>query len=199
MNLIKKNNNTKSLLIKNIIIYLIIILCIFYFFILPTASDIKDIRDNIIEKKIDKEKIINREKNISILSNKLKKIEPKIEKINNIFINQSRRREFIGTLEEVAIKSNVNNPIITPLDNQKEQGAYQEIPLTISAEGTYDNIIHYLLELEKMNYYINIQSLEIISSSKNINSQKSSLIPGIDKIKQNTITIKILANTYWEK
>lgn len=200
MNLINRNktNSQKNKIIGNIFVYLLIIFSIIYFIIIPTTKDIKKIRDVIISQKIEKERVLNREKNISNLSIKIKKIEPMIEKLDNVFIDESKRREFISTLENIAQKSNVTNTSISPQNNKETTGIYETIPLTISATGKFDDIMKYLKELEKINYYINIQSFDITTTNNYIQNQKNSIMPDLNKSLDPDLTIKINADTYWE-
>lgn len=200
MNLINRNktNSQKNKIIGNIFVYLLIIFSIIYFIIIPTTKDIKEIRDVIISQKIEKERVLNREKNISNLSIKIKKIEPMIEKLDNVFIDESKRREFISTLENIAQKSNVTNTSISPQNNKETTGIYETIPLTISATGKFDDIMKYLKELEKINYYINIQSFDITTTNNYIQNQKNSIMPDLNKSLDPDLTIKINADTYWE-
>ena len=85
---------------------------IFYFIILPTINDIKTLKADITAEKVNMEIKINRGKNMSKLSEKVKKIEPQMEKFSQIFINQTRELEFITSLEGIA----KNNRVIQELD-----------------------------------------------------------------------------------
>lgn len=179
------------------IICLLIIIGVAYLIIWPTLNDIKQLRANIITQKIDLEKKIVREKNMNILSEKLKKIEPQLKKFNQIFINQNRELEFITTIEGIAGKNQITQKInLNPASAQNEQ-IYKKIPLTLDAQGKFQNLMKYLTNLETLNYYINIKSLEI-TAGQNVGAVFQRTKTNNAKQSTDNINIKILADTHWK-
>ena len=193
-----KNINVKNKIIVNLVTFFLISSIIICLIIIPTINNIKELRVNIVTQKIDLEKKIAKEKNMNILSEKLNKIEPQLEKFDKIFINQNRELEFITTLEEVANNNHVRQKIsLDPLLGQSEQ-IYKKIPLGLNIQGKFYNLVKYLTNLETLNYYINIKSLEITTAP----SAGSALLPAkYDNIKEEqrgNINLVILADTYWK-
>lgn len=193
-----KNINVKNKIIVNLVTFFLISSIIICLIIIPTINNIKELRVNIVTQKIDLEKKIAKEKNMNILSEKLNTIEPQLEKFEKIFISQNRELEFITTLEEIANNNYVRQKInLDPLLGQSEQ-IYKKIPLNLNIQGKFYNLVKYLTDLEALNYYINIKSLEITTAP----SAGSALLPAkYDNIKEEqsgNINLVILADTYWK-
>lgn len=195
-NNILKINLTKKIFISFFSL-LLFILFILYFIILPTIKTIKTIGDEIQAQRVDLEKKYIRGQNLKQLSENLKKIEPQLAKLDQIFINQNRELEFITTLEHVASENNIIQKInlgsLQPLSGQ----IYQKMPLQLSTQGNFMRQINYLATLEALNYYININSLELLSSPAQVvpivQSQEN-----MQDINQSNINMIISADTYWK-
>lgn len=187
------NFNFKQKIVYITIASLALFLLIMYMIILPTVEDIKTLRADIIDQKIDLEKKLSKEKNISILIDKLETIEPQIDKLKSIYINKNRELEFITTLEGIADLHKVSQKIVLSPDNATKEMNYQKIPLSINTEGTYQNLIGYLKELESVGYYINILTLKITNSggasSRNQRGETN---------RNNNLILQISADTFWK-
>ena len=166
---------------------------IIYFVLLPAINDIKKLRAEIINQKVDLEKKLSQEKNMTKLSDKIKKIEPQIDILENIYINKNRQLEFITVLEGIADKQQVAQKIVLNPENETKELNYYKTPLSIVVQGTYNNLINYLINLENINYYINIYSLSLNSSGQ---SGRTSHPPG-GEAEQNLV-LRISAYTYWK-
>lgn len=191
--------DTKRKTFSSLGVYLALAFGIYYFVIIKTANDIKTLRDDIITQKINIEKNIAREKNMSELSDEVKKIEPQIDKFSQIFINQNRELEFITQLESIANKNNVKQSLnLAPFDpsSNENKNFYAKIPISIEASGAFEDIINYIAEIEYLKYYININKIDINSSYAK-NTQKINLGIPDTQITKN-LTISISATTYWK-
>lgn len=185
MNLNKPNKTDfkrKSLIL--IIVYLVLTTVVFYFLVNPAIEDVKSLRLEILSKKIDIEKNINKEINKSELGAKLRKIEADIEKFNKIFINKDRDLEFITTLEGIADENNISQYISINTSTYNNENAYNIIPITLNATGNFENSMEYLKKLETSMYYIKITSLSL---------EKLEAADSQSKVKLN-----IGADTYWK-
>lgn len=192
--------NTKQKTFLSLGAYLLLALAIYYFVVAKTTGDIKKLRGDIITEKINIEKNIAREKNMSELSDIVKKIEPQMEKFSQIFINQNRELEFITQLENIANKNNIKQTLnLTPFNPSinEDKNFYTKIPISIEANGTFNGLINYISEIEYLKYYININKIDINSSFSAKNTPKITLDSlGANSNKNFTITIN--ATTYWK-
>lgn len=159
---------------------------IFYFIITPTQKKIKNLKNEILIQKINFEKNLEEVRNSNKINEQFSKITPDLEKLENTSINKNNKLEFITTIENIAHKNNLIQKIdLTPAGNIK---IFEKTKLSLTLSGEYMNFIKYLSDINKLDYYINIQSIEIskISSPKTMEQQKES-----------NLHIKINADTYW--
>ncbi len=200
------NNNLKKIHIKQKIAFLILgtvlwIAGVIILIIIPQINSINDLGERIKNHKIyleaQYENKINEQKN----KKKLEIIEKEIKKIDQMFISQNRELEFITTLEEIASRHNIEQKISLEDNNQKEKNhkSYKKNRLQLTSQGTFSDLLNYLMDIESLNYYINIQSIEFVSEN---DENKNRYIPAIiqqENINNNNqIMCKITANTYWK-
>ena len=155
------SNKLKNLSFKKKFSYLGLIflgasLLIVYFVLTPTLNKIKTKRAEIVTQKIELEQKLTKEKNMASLSAKVRKIEPFVDRLAEVYINQNRELEFITTLEGIASANNISQSLNLSLDNSNPASGYSTVPLTINASGTYNDLLAYLISLETIKYYINV-------------------------------------------
>ncbi len=160
------NSKTKSFLFFlsfNIIIILIIII----FFISPDIFQIKRLSEAIYEERIRLESLYNQGLVLKKVREELNRITPQAEVLQSLFIPKGQELVFITTLEELALKNKIEQEINLDLLQQKEiEKGYKVIPLRLVLKGNFLKILKYLLELERLDYYLNIDSLHLESISK---------------------------------
>jgi len=180
-------------------IFLAASLFIIYIALIPTLDAIKIKRAEIVTQKIELELKLNKEKNMASLSTKVKRIEPYVDRLANVYINQNRELEFITTLEGIASDNNVLQSLNLDLDNSNQASGYNIVSLEINASGRFSDVLSYLISLETMNYYINVTSWQYSSSEAvtsgssvlNTNNQNSS------RTSEN-YSLRLTANSFWK-
>jgi len=182
----------KNKIIISLGLFILILASIIYFIIIPTMDDIQTIENEIEQQRIDLEKRYIKGQSLRQLTDNLEIIEPQLTTLDQIFIAQDQELEFITTLEQLAEDNNISQKINLTI-NDKLDNTYQEIPVKISARGNYLNLMNYLTDLEALNYYINISSLDLSSSA-----QASSLPTPGEEIITSNISMIIEAITYWQ-
>jgi len=182
--------NLKKKIIISLVVFILIIACLIYFIVIPTIKDIKRMGVEIEIQRIDLEEKYQKGQSLRQLTETLEEIEPQLSKLNQVFINQNRELEFITTLEEVADYSNIMQKInlsdFQGIDNQK----YKKMPFQLFAQGSFINQMNYLTYLEALNYYININFLELSPGSAQLASSGETSAQG-------SINMLIIADTYW--
>ena len=182
-----KNINYTQKIITTLIIFVLICLFLYFIIFLPTIEDIISLRKDIVFQKIDMEKKMSQNKNMTKLSEKLKIIEPELDILDSVFINKNRELEFITSLEGIANNFNLDQTLNLSFDRSTSEQGYKKIPISISINGTIENAVNYLVELESLNYHININNIEI--------NQRNNLSPN----DTNTIiNLTFNAYTYWQ-
>lgn len=153
-----------------------------YFIILPAMRDIKKMGDEIEAQMVDLELKYQKGQSLKRLKETLQKIEPQLAKLDEILIERTKALAFITSLEKVAEQNNATQKINLITDQNKNLTGSQKIPLQLAVTCEFNKCYNYLIDLEKLNYYINIKSLEFNSSGGGG--------PG-------TINLLIFADTYW--
>lgn len=181
-----KKLGLKNKLIISIAGFIMVLISIIYFMVLPTINDIKEMGRKIESEKMDLEEKYQKGQSLKRLAEDIRKIEPLIEKLDQIYINKNDSLELITTLEKIANKNNINQKINLVDAQNTENQYYQKMPIQLSTNGSFINQMKYLTNLESSKYYINIQSLEISPTIQNSNSTET-----------NSIKMLIFADTYW--
>jgi len=177
--------NLKNRIIANIIIVLFFMSAIAYLIILPTLSDIKGMESEIEAQRVDLEKKYIKGQSLKKLAENLKKIEPNMAVFDQVFINQGRALEFITTLEDIANRHSISQKLNLMTEKSIVANSYTKTPLNFIVEGAFIDVMGYLADIENLNYYININSMEI------------STIKGKEE-SPSRVSVQILANTYWK-
>jgi len=160
MNLAQKNIIAAAILfITSIFIYLLIIN--------PTIKDIRVFNDRIQIERVSLENKYTSRRNIKNIIADLKYVTDKLTPLfEKIIIKKGSEVEFISGLEKLA-KNNAlvqKIQISSAMPGDKDRLA-QKKNISISLSGDYVNVVKYLEELEKSDYYVIINSL-VISSGK---------------------------------
>ncbi len=179
-----KKISLKSKVIISTIFFVLFIASIVFFIIIPAVNDIKTIRDEINGQRLDLEIKYVKGQSLKSISEKLEKVQPKIDELDRVFIDKNRNLDFITALEEVALNNNIIQKI--NLLDKKDGGVYELIPVQLFSSGSFNNVMDYLVDLESLSYYINIDSIRITSSNKTL---AGSYDGGVN--------ILIFATTYW--
>ncbi len=194
------DNLTKINMKKRIFIvpavFILFIAGLICFIILPTMKDIEETAAQIESQRTDLDKKYYKSKSAKQSTKSLKAIEGDVEKLDRVFINQNQELAFITALEETANKNNINQNINLDLSSGAKNNKYDKIPLKLTTQGNFINQFNYLRDLERLNYYLNIKSLDLSAGGG------ASAYPPLDKIidygSGANIKMVILADTYWK-
>lgn len=160
--------------------------------------DIKTMGGTIEEQMMDLEKKYIKGNSLRQLTENLKKIEPKLDLLDQIFINKNRELEFITTLENEANNNRVAQKINLNSPDTAEKQEFQKNSLQLLAQGDFNKLLKYLMDLESLSYYINIKLLEITpitDSGKTAVNNQAAAATGNGT---GNLNMLIDANTYWK-
>lgn len=178
--------NLKDKIIASLIGFALMIFALIYFIIMPTIKDIETMSRAIEEQKIDLEEKYVKGNSLRQLAENLKKIEPKLSLLDQIFINKNRELEFITTLENEASDSQVSQKINLSSPKATENQEFQKNSLKLFTKGGFNQQLRYLMNLESLAYYINVKSLELAPAA------------GGEKTETSGLNLFINADTYWK-
>lgn len=155
---------------------ILFVFCFAYFIIFPLMADIKSMSTEIEEKERKIKKKHQQKKLLAENKKKLEQIDSDSEVLNSFFVLDSKNLEFITKLEEVASNSNVEQDLRLITKEQSSKGFYRMIPLEIKTAGSMKSQLDYLVKLESLDEFIDIDYLAINSASSGEGSKADMLI-----------------------
>jgi len=156
---------------KKIIAYTLTVIClillIIYFIVIPTVRDIKKISSDVYAERLDLEKKYLRGQLLKKTVEDFEKIKPQKNKLLSAFITENQELEFITNLEKIATENKLTQNIRLH-QNPDDQGdkIFYNLPLEVTAQGDFINIMKYLRDLETLSYYFNINSISLDSDGQ---------------------------------
>ena len=189
-----KKLGTKSRMLITFLGYSFVIFMIIYFIILPRVNFIRKNGKAIVDRRVFLEEQYIKARNFKKNNEEMKLVDKDIERLDEVFVHYNEDLQFIETLENLASSYNVEQRISLGKIESEEINEFEEITLEISAEGSFLNIMNYLIGLETLNYYVNINSLDIskaqVASEKDFSENRPSIL--------NNVICKITADTHWK-
>ncbi|MDP2737005.1 MAG: hypothetical protein Q8O59_04485 [bacterium] len=186
--------NLKNKIIASLVGFIIIILSLIYFIVIPTIEDIKTMGQTIEAQREDLEKKYIKGQSLRQLTENLSKIEPKLEILDQIFINKNRELEFITSLENEANENQISQKISLSAPQQIANQNFQKTSLQLFTKGGFIRQLQYLMDLEHLSYYINIKLLELTPAGDDAPANQA-VSPAY--IETNRLNMLIDADTYW--
>lgn len=154
--------------------FLILIVLIFAEIIWPTISYIKSMASettslyNYINQKNESSRVLK------ISKSKIDEVSQSLESYKNRLFYREDAIKLIGVLEGIAQKNNLIQKI---QNSDLDQIKGSSVHMSIMTSGSYGDSLRYLADLEKTDYFIQIQSLNI---STNRSEQKEETIMNLD-------------------
>ena len=174
--------SAKNKFFINIVSIIIITAAVFIFITYPTIKEIKSFSQEIYNYRLYLEKLYLEGQVLKNIVRELKEVEPHLEELSEVLIDKKEELNFIISLEKLANNSELIQDLKINPSQEVSKNTYKILPVQITLQGNYSQLIKYLTEINKLNYYINIKHLSI------------NKIGGASKI-----NVSIEANTYWEK
>ncbi len=167
-----------------------------------TANKIIELKKQINIQYAKLDKLYKQGKLIKKIKLEFDKIKPEIALLDNALLRQGDELVLITTLEDVASKYNLEQYISMgelPQNNIKD---ITRIPITVTLNGNFVDVIKYIKELEEQPFYINWQDINIVSSvqisgDKQKGRTAGAGVFGDDALKPGNVKVIISGNTYW--
>lgn len=192
----------KNKIVATLISFVLIIFSLIYFIAIPAIKNIQTTGKDIEGQMINLEETYIKTNNLRQLAKNLKEIEPKLDALNQIFIDKNRELEFITTLENEANNNRINQKINLSSPKTTANQEFQKNDLQLSTNGEFNKQLRYLMDLESLNYYINVKSLELSSSpgggqiAPSVKNNGPETLPLASA--SNNINLSITADIYWK-
>jgi Tfp pilus assembly protein PilO len=137
------------------------------FFIIPSVRQIIKMNEEITRQRVDLEKKSSLGLNIKKIKTDLKEIEDNIGQLDSFFISPGKELDFISSVETLGNRNEIKLDIKPQFPGQDMSTRIKIIPLQISASGQYGQIQKFMLELESLPYYYNIDSISQNGTNEN--------------------------------
>lgn len=184
--------NSKHKMAIVIGLLLVFVINIFLFLLLPTISDVKEIKKEIQAQRREVERQYEQRKEFGDISDKLKEIKSQLGLLNKPFVLNAKKLEFITELERLAQENNIDQEIELKMDKAQKRGFYRIVPLNISTSGEFRDQMKYLIGLETLDEYINVHYLILNSPEEDSFEADTG-----EKEDRDQIEMLIRTHTYW--
>ncbi|MFH1866767.1 MAG: type 4a pilus biogenesis protein PilO [Patescibacteria group bacterium] len=168
---------------------LVIVIALVAFIIWPSFTRIKELRGNIMDQRVELERIYLQGQSLKKTVEQYQEIKSTISLLNSVYIKEGKELALIESLEQLAEQQSIDQDIkLATIDPNKNQGKL--LPLQLTITGNFNDLITYLAGLESLSYYLNITTLRI--------SAGSSLGTQFNNTNNTSITALLVANSYYE-
>lgn len=187
---LNKNLDYKKRALLSLVLTTIVLLSIVYFFVFSYLDKVEEANHSLSNHRIEFETRLIKEEKISKIDKNLTDIAPDVKSIEKTFIDENNKLEFITMLEGLADKNLVNLEI--KIDFNKIDPKNKSNYLNLNLLGSYSNLMNFLVSIENLDYYINVNNINLSSPINNSGS-----VAGVPSDTRN-LTMNIGALTYWK-
>ncbi|HNV97368.1 MAG TPA: type 4a pilus biogenesis protein PilO [bacterium] len=185
------DNKFKKTILTKIILFCIFSFCLVYFLIIPSVRSIKQKSQEMIRQKVVLDQTLNKKSNSEIVKSKSKDFEERISAIDSNFMKRGDELNLIKILETIATQNGVTQTISPTISKDVSENLFYVMNLKLNITGSFKNVLSYVRNIESLQYYINITSINIVKSEQKLSD---------DQNLQNlsTVSCTIVAETYWK-
>ena len=168
--------------------------------VLPIRNDIVDLRKNIFKQREELEKIYLRGQLLKKMQIQLKDIEEDIPSVESAVLPVEKRLYLITALENISSENKLKQEI--SMDDFPENiSKITALPINVKLNGTFNDFLKYIIDVERMDFYINWQTISIGSGigTKRTIRRGPNLAPSApESITENkSIQITLSGQVYW--
>lgn len=141
--------------------------------IIPAFNYIIKINQEISSERSELEKKMAMGLNAKKIKEEIDTAENSLSQVDKIFVKNGRELELITELESLAAKRNIDATIKSDFKTQAAGNGSQRMLLEINIAGNYPDLLAFTNDLDRLNYYYNIESInasKIKSKTKKIAS-----------------------------
>lgn len=170
----------KIIIIIALLSFSIIVLALIV--IKPIFSEVNFLSEKIKSEQEKLESLYQEGKTLAQAKKEIQEIIDKKQMLEGIFLKEGQELEFITDLERIAQQFNISQDVrLGSKESFKDQ--YKTMPITLSLQGNFNDLLEYFYQLEKFNFYFNAKSLTV------------NKLAGTDE----RLNISLEANVFWQK
>ncbi len=146
-----------------------------YFVLLPTIRHINATSTQIEAQKEYLDRQLQKGITLKEVQSSYDAIQPLYEQLRTISLHEGEELDFITELEQLADTHHIDLTLnlTIPNDTAPTSDKIHKVLITAQVEGDYENILTYLQEMERLNYYLVTERLSfaLLQGSENISTQ----------------------------
>lgn len=156
--------------------------------VLPSTFAVREIREDIDGEHIKIQERYHERGQLKETLLNLREIKSSVTALTSVAVKEGRELEFVQALEAAAGRHTIEQDIQLKTVNQIELSDWEmTVPITITAEGDFVDLLNYLRDLESLTYYINIDSF-VFGSTRT---------KGAKKITDEPVRATMNGSVYW--
>ncbi len=136
------------------------------FITLPSIREIKALNEQIETQRTELEKLYQKGQLLKQTLKEYEEIKPTVATLDRIYIKRGEELSFITSLEGVANSNGLKQDIKLVSQDPKKTTAANTFPIQLDLRGELNSFLRYLTGLEAMDYYLNIDTIRISTSSR---------------------------------
>lgn len=147
--------NFEKKVIIHVLFFVAVIIIIAGAIIWPTVNYIHTLNRETYDLRIYLEKRYESTKNIRYSRQKAEEIKNEVNDFSSMIFTAANQLNLITTLENIAARHDITQKI----DNLNLDQAAHQLILSLNIEGEYLDSLRYLTDLEKINYFLQVEKL----------------------------------------
>lgn len=172
-----------------------IIALLAFFVVKPAISEIKDIKENIKDQRVQMEKKYLEGLNAKMLSRNAPEIKDNLKTLDRIFISKEGYLDLVTSLERKAKRNDLEKNLNILTNKGKDKNGYEVVPVHIETKGTFGSQLDFISDLKNATYQFNINTLKIRSEDPDAVPALRERPPLPPQIETTTTTVEIKKGT----
>jgi hypothetical protein len=208
---------TKQKIIIVSISMLAISFVLVFFLLIPNINKVKNLYLDFSNQKTEVRGLIKSGATSLSLSKQIELLDNDLTNLQNSLLISGREIEFIQFLENLAREYNIEQDIdLNSAKISNNQPLFRSADLLLTAQGSFYNLLRYIVALEKNAYYININSISLFVDKEPVKATSfpdSKTLPNrtaflnlskiveqdvVEQTKNLTLVAKINSKIFWQ-
>ncbi|MBI4360009.1 MAG: hypothetical protein HY564_02865 [Candidatus Jacksonbacteria bacterium] len=161
-----------------------------FFFFIPTFNRIRTDYAEFLKERTEIERLLEEGSTKEKLLKHIDDLSDEFQDLQNGFIVRGKEVEFITFLEDLGSSHNIKQTIQLnePVVHQKTD-FFPFALMSLKMQGTFEDFLRYLTELEQSPYYVNVTSLTITGEDVAV-AESEQILP-------ETLSINAMGEVFW--
>lgn len=185
-------NKIKQKTYLNLLALFSVMVGLFYVGDFYLVKAVKNSSAEIVEKKQEIERLKEQNSQINSIRTGYKHMQKEMDEISNLTVDYSDIIKFIIEIENIAKENEVNlNINVSDKEGESLSGNLSSVGYNLKASGDFNGLMRFLIHLENLKYYNDIESINMFYDNKNKGGAD-----GLDEINPNNIVLNVGLTVY---